>query len=385
MSLRSFLPWRVVDMSAVKRGDTVVVVGTRKGLFMFHSRDRKKWSSRGPYFEGDTIRHAILDPQDGRTVFAGVTSEHWGPVVARTKDFGGKWTIPHEGPRFSKESGLTITRIWQLQTADEDGLCVGVEPAGLFRSADDGETWFSFDGLNYRPGREKWDPGGGGLCLHTILPYPGDRKRMLIGISAAGIFSTNNGGGSWNMYDSGLRWYGKKGVYDREDLGSCVHKMVRDARDPAVVYQQNHTGMYRRARGDAAWKIIEKGLPISKSTGGTFGFPMAAHPHEAGSAYAVPLVGDYNRVTPNGSMAVYRTTNRGSRWERLTKGLPQTNAWFTVLRDGLRTDTADPAGVYVGTTTGQLYNSRDAGDSWHLMAEHLPQVQSVEAGVVGAP
>lgn len=368
---------------AVKKGDTVVVVGTRKGLFLFHSRDRKKWSTRGPYFEGDTIRHAILDPEDGKTVFAGVTSEHWGTVVARTKDFGGKWIVPHEGPRFSKESGLTITRIWQLQRAVDGGLHVGVEPAGLFRSADDGETWSSVDALNYWTGREKWDPGGGGLCLHTILPYPGDPKRMLIGISAAGIFATNDGGASWKMYDAGVRQYGKEEVFDREDLGTCVHKMVRDSQNPAVVYQQNHTGMYRRARGGAAWEVIEKGLPVSKSTGGTFGFPIAAHPHDSGTAYAVPLVGDYNRVTPKGAMTVYRTTNGGDRWAKLTKGLPQSDAWFTVLRDGLRTDSNDPAGVYVGTTTGQLYFSRDDGDSWHLLADHLPQVQSVEVGTVG--
>lgn len=370
-------------MAAVKKGDTVVLVGTRKGLFLFHSRDRKRWSSRGPYFEGDTIRHAILDPDKGKTVFAGVTSEHWGPVVARSTDFGGKWSIPKEGPRFSKESGISVTKLWQLQKGPEDDLYVGVEPAGLFRSEDDGATWSSDDGLNYREGREKWEPGGGGLCLHTILPYPGDSKRMLVGISAAGIFATKDAGESWSMYDAGIRWYGKQKLYDREDLSTCVHKMVRDPQDPAIVYQQNHAGMYRRTRGDPAWKIIENGLPISKSTGGAFGFPIAAHPHDRATAYAVPLVGDYNRVTPGGAMAVTRTTDGGKHWTKMTKGLPQRGAWFTVLREGLRTDSNDPAGVYVGTTTGQLYNSRDDGNSWQLMADHLPQVQSVEAGIVG--
>jgi hypothetical protein len=370
-------------MAAVKKGDTVVIAGTRKGLFVFHSRDRKTWSSRGPFFQGLPVRHAILDPEDGRTLYAGVTSEHWGPIVARTRDFGGKWDVPNEGPRFSKESGLSVTHIWQLQSAADDGLYVGVEPAGLFRSTDRGETWSSVDGLNYRPGRDKWEPGGGGLCLHTILPYPGDPKRMLIGISSAGIFGTNDAGDSWTMYDAGIRYYGKQDVYAKEDLGTCVHKMVRDARDPAILYQQNHAGMHRRARGDPAWKIIETGLPISKSTGGAFGFPIAAHPHDGATAYAVPLVGDNNRVTPNGAMAVYRTTNGGKRWEKRTKGFPQQDAWFTVLRDGLRTDSNDPAGVYVGTTTGQLYASRDDGESWRLIADHLPQVQSVEAGVVG--
>ena len=305
------------------------------------------------------------------------------PIVARTKDFGGKWTTPHEGPRFSKESGISVTRIWQLQAAEDGGLYAGVEPAGLFRSEDRGETWASDDALNYDSGREKWEPGGGGLCLHTILPYPGDPRRMLVGISAAGIFATNDAGSSWRMYDAGIRYYGKQKLFEKEDLATCVHKMVRDAKDPAIVYQQNHAGMYRRTRGDGAWKIIEKGLPVSKSSGGTFGFPLAAHPHDAQSAYAIPLVGDYNRVMPDGTMAVYRTTNGGKQWSKRTKGLPQSGAWFTVLREGLRTDSNDPAGVYAGTTTGQLYHSRDDGESWHLMADHLPPIQSVEAGNVG--
>src|SRR3989441_6751698 len=160
-------------MAAVKKGDTVVLVGTRKGLFLFHSRDRKRWSSRGPYFEGDTIRHAILDPDKGKTVFAGVTSEHWGPVVARSTDFGGKWSIPKEGPRFSKESGISVTKLWQLQKGPEDDLYVGVEPAGLFRSEDDGTTWASDDGVNYREGREKWEPGGRRPLPPHDPPVPG--------------------------------------------------------------------------------------------------------------------------------------------------------------------------------------------------------------------
>ena len=370
-------------MAEIRKGDTVVTVGTRKGVFLFSSRDRRRWASRGPYFAGDTVRHAFLDPRDGKTIYAGVTSEHWGPIVSRTTNFGGKWVRGKEGPRFSKESGLSVTRIWQVQSGEADDLYVGVEPAGLFRSTDGGDTWASVDALNAYPGREKWDPGGGGLCLHTILPYPGDTRRMLVGISAAGIFATNDSGRSWRMYDAGIRYYGQKKVYQTEDLGTCVHKMARDAKHPAIVYQQNHAGMHRRRRGDARWTIIEKGLPIAKSTSGTFGFPLVAHPHDAGTAYAVPLEGDYNRVVPRGAMAVYRTTDGGKRWERLAKGLPQKDAWYTILRDGMRTDTNDPAGVYVGTTTGQVFFSRNGGDSWNLLAENLPPVQSVEAGVVG--
>lgn len=370
-------------MADVKKGDVVVVVGTRKGVFLFHSRDRRRWRSSGPYFQGEQVRHAVLDPRDGKTIWAGVTSEHWGPTVAKTTNFGGRWTTASAGPRYSKESGISVERIWQVRPSEDEALWVGVEPAGLFRTDDGGATWSSVDALNSWPGREKWVPGGGGLCLHTILLYPHQPRRMLVGISAAGILATNDGGASFRMYDAGIRWYGKQEVFDREDLSTCPHKIVRDPKDPSVVYQQNHAGVYRRKRGDPAWTKIEKGLPTSKSSGAPFGFPMVAHPHDEGTLYIVPLVGDYNRVTPNGAMAVYRTTDGGKRWQKLTKGLPQKDAWFTVLRDGMRSDDQDPAGIYVGTTTGQLYYSRDDGDSWQLMAEYLPQVQSVEAGVVG--
>jgi len=371
-------------MAAIKKGDTVVLVGTRKGLFLFHSRDRRRWQSRGPYFEGQTIRHAILDPRDGKTVYAGATSEHWGSTVARTTNFGGSWDLGKEGPRYSKESGLTVTRIWQIQPGADGDLYAGVEPAGLFRSEDGGATWASVEGLNYRPDREKWDPGAGGLCLHTVLPYPGEPKRMLVGISSSGVFGTSDGGATWREMNGGVRKYEGGGSFEDGKIGTCPHKIVRDARDPAILYMQNHVGVYRRARGDPQWTVVEDGLPkIEKKVPASFGFPIAAHPHDAGTAYVVPLEGDYNRVTPRGAMAVYRTRNGGKRWQRLSTGLPQKDAWFTILRDALRTDDGDPAGVYVGTTTGQLYHSRDEGDSWRLLADHLQGIQSVEAGTVG--
>lgn len=369
-------------MARPKKGDTVVIAGTRKGLFLFHSRDRRTWQSRGPFFEGDTVRHAILDPRDGKTLYATITSEHWGGIVARSTDFGATWTKGTEGPRFSKESGLSVTRIWQIQPGEDDDLYVGTEPAGLFRSTDHGETWQSLDALNYYPGRDQWPAGAGGMCLHTILAYPGEPKRMLIGISSAGIFGTSDGGASWRNMDAGIRSF-VPGETNEETTTTCVHKMARDPKDPAIVYQQNHMGVYRRVRGEPAWTRIEKGLPLNPAYNAPFGFPMVAHPHDRGTAYVAPLAGDGNRVMPGGAMAIYRTTNGGTSWRKLTKGLPQKDAWFTVLRDAMRADTNDPAGIYVGTTTGQIYSSRDDGDSWRLLADHLPQVQSVETGVVG--
>ena len=369
-------------MAKPKKGETVVIAGTRKGLFLFHSKDRRAWQSSGPFFKGDTVRHAILDPRDGQTVYAAVTSEHWGAVVARSTDFGATWKIPEEGPRFSKESGLSVTRIWQIQAGQNGELYAGTEPAGLFRSVDGGATWASVDALNYFPGRDKWPEGGGGLCLHTILPYPGDASRMLIGISSAGIFGTHDAGESWRNMDAGIR-RGTPGETCEETTPTCVHKMARDPTNPAIVYQQNHMGVYRRARGEDAWTRIEKGLPLNPAYDAPFGFPLVAHPHDRGTAYLAPLEGDGNRVMPGGAMAIYRTTNGGKGWTKITKGLPQKGAWFTVLRDGMRADANDPAGIYVGTTTGQLFASRNDGDSWKLIADHLPQVQCVETGTVG--
>ncbi|MFQ5838365.1 MAG: WD40/YVTN/BNR-like repeat-containing protein [Thermoplasmata archaeon] len=364
----------------MRKGDTVVLVGTRKGLFVFHSQDRRSWNSRGPFFEGLAILHAVLDPRNGKTVWAGVTTGHWGPTVQRSLDFGDKWVRGKENPHFSSESGLSVERIWHVEPGLDDDLWVGVEPAGLFRSVDGGDTWTSVDGLNYRQGREEWEPGFGGLCLHTILPYPGDPARMLVGISAVGILGTNDGGESWRVMNGEVRAVFLPEKVTREDqIGSCVHKIVRDSRNPAIVYQQNHCGVYKRRRGDPAWQAIEEGLPA------TFGFPMAAHPHKKGTAYVVPLVGDFNRVTPGGSMAVYRTTDGGGHWEQMSRGLPQKRAYLTILREGMRTDQDDPVGVYVGTTTGQLYYSRDEGESWETLADLLPPVLSVEAGTVGGP
>lgn len=365
-------------MAEVKKGETVVVLGTKKGLFVLHSEDRKRWRSEGPFFEGHLVKHAALDPRDGRTVYAGVVTGHWGATVQRSTDFGESWNRGKEGPHYSKDSGLSVDAIWHIQPGLGGELWVGVEPAGLFRSDDGGDTWSSIDGLNYREGRDKWQPGAGGLCLHTILPYPREPKRMLVGISAVGVLGTNDEGESWRVMNGDVRAdFLPEKVTKEDQTGSCVHKIVRDSGDPAVVYQQNHCGVYRRTRGDLEWTTIENGLPSG------FGFPMAAHPHEPGTVYVVPLVGDFNRLTPHASMAVYRTSDRGENWQRLSKGLPQKGAYLTILREAMQTDQSDPLGVYVGTETGQLFYSRNGGDSWETLTDLLPPISSVDAGTAG--
>lgn len=356
---------------------TLLAIGTRKGLFLIRSENRRTWRTHGPFFAGLDVHHAFLDPHDGRTVWAAVTSYHWGPTVQRSADLGGRWTR-RAGPRYAKDTGLSVTRIWHLAPGAEPGeLWAGVEPAGLFRTIDGGQAWTSIEALNRWPGREKWMPGGGGLCLHTILPYPNDPRRMIVGASAVGVLGSGNGGKKWRLMNGKVRsGLVASGRMREDEHGSCVHKVVRDARDPDLLFMKNHWGVYRRRRGDDAWKEISRGLPSG------FGFPIAAHPHDAATVYTVPLEADSNRVAPKGAFAVYRTRDGGRRWQRLTKGLPQKDAWYTVLREGLATDNEDPAGVYVGTTTGRVFATRNDGDSWTAIATGLPPVLSVTAGTL---
>ena len=362
----------------VAKGETVVSVGTRKGLFLIHSRDRRRWKVEGPFFEGVDVHHAILDPRDGRTLWAAVTSGHWGPSVQRSRDFGARWLKPKEGPRYPAGSSLSVERVWHVAPGLDGVTWAGAEPAGLFRTDDGGETWQGVEGFNAQPGRESWMPGGGGLCLHTILPHPKDARRMMVAASAVGVLGTRDGGETWTVHNGGVRAdFMPEGKTAEGQVGSCPHKLARDAADPDVVYMQNHCGVYRRREGSKQWTAIHGKLPSR------FGFPMAAHPHAGGTVYTVPLVADMNRVTPGGAMAVHRTRDAGRTWERLSKGLPQRNAFHTVLREGLAVDGKDPVGVYVGTTTGQLYASRDEGISWTAIAEHLPPILSVSAGIAG--
>ncbi|HUR69779.1 MAG TPA: exo-alpha-sialidase [Candidatus Thermoplasmatota archaeon] len=358
---------------SVKKGDTVVLAGTKKGLFVLHSRDRKKWKTEGPYFEGLEVYHAA---SDGKKLWTSVNSMHWGPTVQRSSSWGARWQNAKEPPRYEKDTGLSVARVWNLAPTKDGTLYAGVEPAGLFTSDDDGDTWKSVATFNEQPGRKDWMPGGGGLCMHTILPYPGDAKRMIAAASAVGIFGTKDGWKSWTIMNGGINapWSPTK-VSQEGVPGTCPHKLVRDAKDPTWLYMQNHGGVYKRKMGEDTWTPIMKGLP------GPFGFAMVAHPHEAGTVYTVPLEADVNRVTPGGALSVYRTDNAGKSWKPLTKGLPKKGAFLTVLREGMATDGKDPAGLYVGTTGGHLFASRDDGRSWDTLAQMLPPILSVQATV----
>jgi len=360
----------------IKKGSVVVAVGTKKGGFLFHSADRRHWSVAGPFLAGSTVYHMILDPRDGRTVYSAAphAAEPWGPAVYRGRA-GGELTPTESAPKFKDGSGLAVTRVWNIEPGSADDghmIYAGVEPAALFRSPDQGDTWEDIASLNYHPTRKDWQPGGGGLCLHTTLVDPRKPQHLVVAISAVGTFESKDGGRTWTTENRGVRADFLPNRYP--EWGQCVHKLAWDASRDGSIFQQNHCGMYHRGPEGGTWTEVTKGLPSD------FGFPIAAHPHEKGTAYVVPLIGGGNRAFPKGQMAVWQTTNRGKTWRRSTKGLPGPNAYMGVLREGLSVDAEDPLGVYVGTNTGQLFASRDEGNSWKMIADFLPPILSVSAG-----
>lgn len=360
------------------RTRTALYVGTRKGAFIAESEDRRRWRLRGPFFRGYPTFDIELDPRDGRTIYAAVNSEHWGPMVHRSRDGGRSWKRASSPPHFAPEDKLSVERIWQVAPGPPDEpeqVYAGVDPAGLFRSDDGGATWSAVEGLNRHRTRSRWQPGGGGLCLHTILPHPKDPREVTVGISAGGIFTTRDAGENWVPEGQGIRADFLPSKFP--EVGHCPHKIARDARQPARLFQQHHNRVYKREDGEARWKDINRGLPTR------YGFALATHGTEGNTAYVIPLAEDRFRSVPDGRVIVYRTRDGGRRWSPLRRGLPQKAAYLSVYRDGLATDAEDPGGVYFGTSTGQLFGSRDDGESWQLIAQWLPPILSVSAGSPG--
>ncbi len=357
-------------MATIPKGSTVVLVGTRKGLYVFHSKDRRRWKLAGRYFEGLPVHNARYDPAEAMA-YAAVNSTHWGATVQRSRNLT-KWTRGKQGPSYPKASGWSVAKVWNVMAggpADPHVLYAGVEPAGLFRSEDDGDSWDLVDALTKHPTRSKWSPGNGGLCLHTVLPDPKDAKHLVVGISAVGVFETRDGGEKWRTMNQGMtaQWFPDRKT---REIGYCPHKLARDPEDANTIYQQHHFGVFRWDDRKDRWVDVSRGLPSS------FGFALAAG-SDGGHAYVVPLKSDGDRTTL-GEMAVYRTKDGGRRWQRLTNGLPKP-AHLTILREGAATDGQDPLGVYVATENGQLFSSRDGGDHWDAIAEHLPLAVSVTA------
>jgi hypothetical protein len=362
--------------------DTLVLVGTTKGLFALRSDDgRDQFELAGPSFAGEEVYATCIDTRGpAPRLYTGSVSNHWGPVLRRSDDLGASWSEDERAAlAFPEGSDASLARIWQLTAgpADEpDVVYAGVEPAALFRSDDGGSSFSLVRGLWDHPHRPQWEPGGGGLCLHTVLVHPTEPERLLIAISAAGVYLSDDGGESWRASNAGILVPFLPDTPEIE-FGQCVHKVARDSGDPERLYLQHHGGIYRSDDGGGSWTAM------SSIAGMDFGFPVVAHPTRPGTAYLLPLESDEYRCTPNGQCTVWRTADGGESWEPLTKGLPQQDAHVTVLRDAFTTDGQDPAGLYFGTRTGEVYGSIDDGESWRLLADHLPPVVSVRAAPVG--
>ncbi len=359
--------------------DVQLLVGTPKGAFILDGDgDRRDWSLRGPLCEGWPIHDLIIEPSSGAILAAG-GSPWYGPAVWRSDDDGTTWTHSSEGLSYGEGEGASpITTIWSLAAGPDGTLYAGVEPAGLFKSGDGGMTWSHVEGLTNHPSRPTWGPGAGGLILHTIIPHPTDPRRMWVGISAVGVFETRDGGETWEPRNNGVRADFVPGP--PPETGQCVHKLAMAAGEPETLYQQNHCGQYRSTDGGLTWTDLSRnGVPSQ------FGFPLVAHPRDPSTFWVIPLTEpEQGRFMPEASAAVWRTVDGGDSFTRGQEGLPQDDAYLSVLREAMARDTLDPVGITFGTKTGQLWHSSDEGESWRLVTGNLPEIWAVEAVVHGS-
>ncbi len=372
--------------------------GTRKGGLILNADEaRKNWGIGKLHFKAWNVMYMGMDPRDGR-LHVGASHDVFGPSTHYSDDWGKTWTQAEEAPAFSRpsESGRPastvsdamnpdsykgkpekVISVWNIQPGlgSEPGvLYAGVQPAALFKSTDAGKTWQINEGLYDHPHRGKFFPGAGGLALHTIIPHPTEKDRMWVAISTGGTYYTDDGGKTWAPRNKNVRADFSPDKFP--EYGQCVHKLAMHPSNPARLYQQNHCGMYRSDDGGKEWIDIGEGKLPSR-----FGFPIAVHPHEPETIYIVPEEEDQYRLSIDGKFIVWRSRDAGESWESLSNGLPE-NAYLVVLRGAMATDTCENAGIYVGTSTGQIFASRDGGDSWYLLADYLPPVYSLETIVI---
>jgi len=353
---------------------TLLIVGTRKGAFLLESGDRSKWTLRGPFCEGWPVYHAIFDASSD-SIYAAAASEWHGSAVWHSRDRGESWELSSEGLAYGDEDGRKVSKVSTLARAG-DRLLVGAEAPGIFESRDNGETWSLLSTLAGEHGSEDWDDPAnqppGHLGISGFVTDADDSDSFFAVVQGVGAFETGDGGSSWSPRNKGLRrdWPG-----DYEDVGFCVHKLVRSS-DPQRLYQQNHVGMHRSDDAGQSWSEITEGLP------GDFGFAAAVHPHDKEAFYVIPVDGLHDRTMHDGKATVWRTRDGGSSWQDLRRGLPQENAYLGVLRQGMTIDRHDVPGVYVGTSTGQVFASADEGDTWSEIASYLPSISSVDVAIV---
>jgi hypothetical protein len=353
---------------------TIVMVGTRKGAFLVESENRKDWTLRGPFCEGWPVYHTTYDPVSG-TIYAAAASEWHGSAVWRSRDLGATWELSSEGLSYPDDAGRKVSKVSTLAIAG-DRLLAGVEAPGIFESRDGGETFSLLSTLAGQPGSEAWDdpksqpPGHLGIS-GFVTDGPDHFWAIVQGI---GAYETEDGGTTWTPRNKGLR---RDWPSDWEEVGYCVHKLVRSPSDGSRMFQQNHVGMHRSDDGGYTWTEITEGLPSD------FGFAAAVHPHDRDTFYVIPLDAGHGRIMHEGKAAVWQTSDGGSSWRALRTGLPQENAHLGVLRQGMAIDGEDVPGLYFGTSTGQVFASVDAGESWSEVASYLPSISSVDVAVVG--
>ncbi|GAB0114633.1 WD40/YVTN/BNR-like repeat-containing protein [Acidisoma sp. C75] len=361
-----------------------VLVGTRKGAFILSADGaRRDWSVSGPHFPGWEVFHLKASPADPQRLYASQTSAWFGQIIQRSDDGGASWTAMDNHFAYDGLPGThqwydgtphpwEFKRVWHLEPSltDADSVYAGVEDAGLFHSADGGRSWRELSGLRRHGSGPAWQPGAGGMCLHTIILDPSNPLRIFIAISAAGAFRTDDGGLSWRPINRGLR---SDYIPDPEaEVGHCVHHIAMHPSRPGTLFMQKHWDVMRSDDAGESWREISGNLPSD------FGFVIDVHAHEPETLYVVPIKSDSEHFPPEGRLRVYRSRSGGVEWEPLTEGLPQQDCYVNVLRDAMATDTLDPCGIYFGTTGGQVYVSPDAGDSWQAIVRDLPAVLSVE-------
>ena len=361
-----------------------VLVGTRKGAFILRSDGRRRsWSVDGPFFGGWELYHLKGSPKDPERIYASQSSSWFGQQIQRSDDGGRSWNPVGNLFEYDGAAGThqwydgtphpwEFARVWHLEPSlgDPDTVYAGVEDAAMFKSTDGGNKWQEMSGLRLHGSGSAWQPGAGGMCLHTILLDEANPKRIFIAISAAGAFRTEDGGDSWKPINRGLT---SGEIPDQEaEVGHCVHRIARHPLRPEVLFMQKHWGVFRSDDAGDKWTKVSGDLPSD------FGFPIAVHPHEPETIYVIPIKSDAEHYPPEGMLRVYRSRVGGNEWEPLTSGLPQSNCYVNVLRDAMDVDSLDPGGVYFGTTGGQVYGSFDEGDTWEALASHLPAVLSVE-------
>src|SRR5688572_3577503 len=363
-----------------------LLIATRKGLWSLASDpSRRSWTLGGPTFLGHIVHHAIADPRDGKTLLAAARTGHLGPTVFRSTDRGRTWTEAKQPPAFKPGSGRTVDHTFWLTpgVASHPGhWYAGTSPQGLFRSEDGGATWTGVDGFNEHPKRKTWCGGDqdgtpDGPKLHSVLVDPRDPKHLLIAMSSGGVFESTSGGADWRPLNKGVRADFLPDPYP--EYGHDPHCVRFAGGNPDRIYQQNHCGLFRLDRPGDMWTDIGTGMPKSV---GAIGLPLAVHPTDPQTLWVFPMDGTdvWPRVSPGGRPAAYRSLDGGQTWRRQDVGMPKNQAWWTVKRQAMTTDAREPAGVYFGTTSGEVWGSRDEGRTWRCLARHLPEIYSVEAG-----